>query len=81
MALLNGANRDYGHILCERPCAFGKAQHRALAKGQPERPNLGKRVYVGKSGACSLLDFHRIKDAVVLYINSHSFDQLPFGHG
>ena len=69
MALLNGANRDYGHILCERPCAFGKAHHRALAKRQSKRPNLGKRAYVGKPRACSLLDFYRIKDAVVLYEN------------
>ena len=69
MTLLNGANRDYGHILRERPCAFGKAHHRALAKRQSKRPNLGKRAYVGKPGACSLLDFYRIKDAVVLYEN------------
>ena len=69
MTLLNGANRDYGHILCERPCAFGKAHHRALAKRQSKRPNLGKRAYVGKPRACSLLDFYRIKDAVVLYEN------------
>ena len=69
MVLLNGSNRDHGHILCERPCAFGKAHHRALAKRQSKRPNLGKRAYVGKSGACGLLDFHRIEDAVVLYEN------------
>ena len=69
MVLLNGANRDYGHILRERPCAFGKAQNRALAKRQPKRPDLGKRAYVGKSGACSLLDFHRVEDAIVLYEN------------
>ena len=64
-SMSDGTDRDYGHVLCERPRVFSKAENGAFPERQSKRTCLGERAYVAFGRACRLFDFHRVEDAVM----------------